>query len=95
MIVSLMMVVWPIFPDFHPQLWSQIYTITLLFPRHAPYSRVPHHHPLQPPEAQATSVVSVRRVACTRQRAFYSLAHVTATSRFLWPCTVLVEVYGS
>jgi hypothetical protein len=41
------------FFKFHLQLWSQIYTTPLHFPRHAPLSNVPIRRPLQPQEAQA------------------------------------------
>jgi hypothetical protein len=42
------------------QLWSQIYTPPAIIPRHAPPSRVHRLHQLQPPEAQATSVIGLR-----------------------------------
>jgi hypothetical protein len=93
-IVSLTEAVWPVFLRFLLHFWSQIYTTPLFFPRHAPSNHAPRHLPLQSPEAWATVVVGVRRVACTRQRARCSLACVTATPHFFWPRTVLVKVYG-
>jgi len=81
-----------VFSRFHLHFWSQIYTTPLIFPRDTPLNRAPRHRPLQSPEARATVVVGVRRMACTRQRACCSLARVTATPRFFWLCTVLVEV---
>jgi hypothetical protein len=93
-IVSLTVVVGRFFSKSPLHFWSQIYTTPLFFPRHTPLNRAPRHRPLQSPEAQATVVVGVQRVACTHQRDCCSLARVTATPLFFWPCTVLVEVYS-
>jgi hypothetical protein len=66
----------------------------VLIPRHAPPSRVHRRRTLQPPEAQATTVLGSRCVAGTRLRACCSSARVLATFHLFWPCTVLDGVYG-
>jgi hypothetical protein len=53
-----------------------------------PPSRVPRLRPHLLLEAHVTLIVGARRVVFTRQRAFCSLARVTATLRLFWPCTV-------
>jgi len=60
---------------------SQIYSTPLLFSRHALLSRVLRRCLLPLPEAPVMSVVGVRRVAYTRQRAYCFLTRVMATLR--------------
>lgn len=75
---------WPFLHLFSSSFRSQNYTTPLLFSRHAPLSRVPHHRPLMPTEARFMPVVRVRPVVYTPQRALCSLARVTATLRFFF-----------
>jgi hypothetical protein len=58
---------------------SQVYSTPLLFSRHAPLSHVLHRCLLLLPEALVILVFGVRRVACTRQRAYCFLTRVIAT----------------
>jgi len=79
---------WPILYCFSSDFLSQIYARPPISTRHAPLSRVFRCRLLLLPVAQVTPYVGVRCVACTRQRVLFSLAHVTATFRHFWPCTV-------
>jgi hypothetical protein len=66
---------------FFLDFWSQIYSTPLSFSRHALLSPALRRRLSLLPEVLVMPVIGVRRVTCTRQRAFCFLVRVMATLR--------------